>query len=146
MNVTILERRTLLQPDSTAFVADPDLLRVLQARSTTIVCDTDRLLFNQDEPAVGVFILREGGATLAMHTFNGRPIFSIEALPGSLLGLPAVIGDRPYSLTAIAHAGAKVSYVGRSDLFDIMEDDPLLSMKMLEILAAEVRTARRALH
>jgi CRP-like cAMP-binding protein len=145
MNVTLSEERTLLQPASSAFLADPDLLRVLETRSTPMVCATDRLLFNQDDPASGIYIVREGGATLAMHSFDGQQIFSIEVPPGSLLGLPAVISDQPYSLTAIAHAGAKVNFLGRSDFFAIMQVDPLLSLKMLRVLAAEVRTARESL-
>jgi CRP-like cAMP-binding protein len=146
MNVTFLEGGTHLQPDSSAFVADPDLLRVLETRATPVLCRTEKLLFNQDEPPAGIYIIREGGATLAMHSFDGRQIFSIEAPPGSLLGLPALISDQPYSLTAIAHAGAKVSFVGRSDFFAIVQADPLLSMKMLKVLAAEVRTARESLY
>jgi CRP-like cAMP-binding protein len=146
MNMATYERRTLLQPDSSAFVADAALLRVLEARATPVFCGTERLLFNQDEPSVGIYIIREGGATLAMHSFDGRPIFSIEAPPGSLLGLPALISDQPYSLTAIAHAGAKVSFVGRTEFFALMHADPLLSLKMLKVLAAEVRTAREALN
>jgi len=145
MNETLLERRTLLQPDSSAFVADPDLLRVLETRATPVFCRTERLLFNQDEPVAGVYIIRDGGATLTMHSFDGRPIFSIEAPPGSLLGLPALISDQPYSLTAIAHAGAKVSFVGRTEFLALMQADPTLSLKMLKVLAAEVRTARQAL-
>lgn len=145
MNETLLEGRTLLHPDSSAFVADPDLLRVLETRATPVFCRTERLLFNQDEPVAGIYIIREGAATLAMHSFDGRHIFSIEAPPGSLLGLPALISDQPYSLTAVAHAGAKVDFVGRSEFFALMQADPLLSLKMIKVLAAEVRTARQAL-
>jgi CRP-like cAMP-binding protein len=145
MNETLLERRTLLQPDSSAFVGDPDLLRALETRATPVFCRTERLLFNQDEPAAGIYIIREGGAKLTMHSFDGRSIFSIEAPPGSLLGLPALISDQPYSLTAIAHAGAKVDFVGRSEFFALMHADPTMSLKMLKVLAAEVRTARQAI-
>jgi CRP-like cAMP-binding protein len=145
LTVSTLEGRVLVQPDSSAFVADPDLLRVLTTRSTPLVCKTDRLLFNQDDPAVGVYIVHQGAATLAMYSFDGRPIFSVQAMPGSLLGLPALMSDQPYSLTAIAHAGAKISFVGRSEFFALMKADPSLSMKMLPVLAAEARTARQAL-
>jgi CRP-like cAMP-binding protein len=140
-----LEGRTRVQPDSSAFVADPDLLRILETRSIEVACYTERLLFSQDDPAAGVYILLEGSATLAMQSLDGRPIFSVEALPGSLLGAPALIGEQPYSLTAIAHAGAKVGFVARSDFFALMNEQPLLSMKVLHVLAAEVRTARQAL-
>lgn len=145
MVITHQEERLSVQPDSSAFVADPELIRVLQARSTPLICENDRLLFSQDEPASGVYIVHRGAATLTMNAKNGTCIFSIPALPGSLLGLPALISDQPYSLTAVAHAGANVSFVSRADFFALVEADPLLSLKMLQVLAAEVRTARQAL-
>jgi CRP-like cAMP-binding protein len=145
MLATIHEERITVQPDSSAFVADPELIRTLETRSTPLVCETERLLFNQDDPAFGVFIVQEGGVTLTMNARDGARIFTIPALPGSLLGLPALISDQPYSLTAIAHSGAKVSFVSRSDFFALVQADPQLSLKMLQVLAAEVRTARQAL-
>jgi CRP/FNR family transcriptional regulator, cyclic AMP receptor protein len=145
MPVSTPEEGYLVQPDSSAFVADPELIRVLVARATPLVFDADRTLFNQDDPPAGVYIVHEGGATLTMTANDGRIIFSIPAMPGSLLGLPALISDRPYSLTAVAHQGARVSFIGRDDFFALMQADPLLSVKMLQVLAAEVRTARQAL-
>jgi CRP-like cAMP-binding protein len=145
MQLLTSEKGYLVQPDASAFVADPELIRVLESRATPLIFDSDRLLFGQDEPAVGVYILHEGAATLTMKAKDASIIFSIPAMPGSLLGLPALVGGQPYSLTAIAHAGARVSFVGRADFFALVQADPLLSLKMLHVLAAEVRTARQAL-
>jgi CRP-like cAMP-binding protein len=135
-----------VQLDSSAFVADPELTRALQERSTPVRCDTDHLLFRQDDRPTGVFILLQGAATLTMKSFDGRDIFSLQPEPGSLLGLPAVVSDHPYSLSAVARAGAQVSFVTRADFFAVMEAHPALCLKMLQVLAAEVRTARRALY
>ncbi|MGB7264909.1 MAG: cyclic nucleotide-binding domain-containing protein [Terracidiphilus sp.] len=135
-----------MQLDSSAFVADPELIGALQQHSTPVLCETDRLLFRQDDPADGVYILYQGVVTVTMSAHDGRQIFSIQLAPGSLLGLPALVSDQPYSLTAIAGAGAQVSFVGRADFFAIMQAAPLLSLKMLQVLAAEVRTARQALY
>lgn len=134
-----------MQPDSSAFVADPALLQALQEHSTPVPCDTDRLLFQQDAAADGVYILHEGQGRLIMNAHDGRPIFSIDAMPGSVLGLPALVSDQPYSLSAIARAGAHVSFVSRTEFFALMHAQPALSLKMLQVLAAEVRTARQAL-
>ena len=139
-----MERETL-QVDSSSFIADPELIRALQEHSTPVPCETDRLLFHQDDPATGVFILHQGAATLTMYAQDQQTIFSIKALPGSLLGLPALVSDRPYSLEAIAQSGAQVSFVSRTDFFAIMQAQPALALKMLQVLAAEVRTARQAL-
>jgi CRP-like cAMP-binding protein len=134
-----------VQVDSSAFVADPHLIQALESRATTVVCETDRILFKQDEPASGVYILLVGTAALTMNAFDGRTIFSVEATPGSLLGLPGVVSERPYSLTATARAGAKVSFVSKEDFTALMKSEPLLSLQILQVLAAEVRTARKAL-
>ena len=134
-----------MQPDSSAFVADPELLQSLQEHSTPVPCDTDRLLFQQDAPADGVYILHDGQGRLVMNAHDGRTIFSIEAMPGSVLGLPALVSGQAYSLSAIARAGARVSFVSRADFFALMHSQPALSLKMLQVLAAEVRTARKAL-
>lgn len=134
-----------MPPDSSAFVADPELLQALQERSTPVPCETDRLLFQQDAPADGVYLLQQGAVKLTMNSHDGRTIFSIQAMPGSVLGLPALVSDQPYSLSAIARAEAQVSFVSRADFFAIMNAHPALSLKILQVLAAEVRTARKAL-
>jgi CRP-like cAMP-binding protein len=64
---------------------------------------------------------------------------------GSLLGLPGLISGEPYTLTAIARNGARVSFVSRDDFTSLMQTNPLMALKMLEVLAAEVRSARHAL-
>jgi CRP-like cAMP-binding protein len=140
-----VHERLHMDLDSTAFVADPELIRALDARSTPVLCDTDRLLFQQDEPSVGVYILHQGEATLSMDGPAGRQLFAVHVGPGSLLGLPALIGNQPYSLSAVGHAGARVGFVSRADFNALVQADPLLSLKILQVLAAEVRTARRAL-
>ena len=146
MKSSFSQERSLVQLDPTAFLADSELIRALSEHATPIVCDTDRILFHQDDPASGLFILHEGEATLSMASNRGAPILSIEAKSGSLLGLPGLVGNQPYSLTAVAHAGARVSFLGRSEFTALMESRPPLAFKILQVLAAEVRSARHALY
>jgi CRP-like cAMP-binding protein len=77
---------------------------------------------------------------------DGHSLFAAQAQQGSILGLPGVISNEPYTLSATAGAGAQISFVSRDDLTALMQADPLLSLKMLEVLAAEVRSARKALY
>jgi len=135
-----------LQLDPDAFLADPDLLRVLSERSTPVPCKTDGVLFRQDEPSVGIFILHEGAVTLSIMSQDGHSLFAAQAKPGSILGLPGAISNQPYTLSATAHAGARVSFLGNADLSALMHTDPALSLKMLKVLAAEVRSARQAIY
>ncbi len=135
-----------VQLDPNAFVADPNLIRVLGERATAVPCRSDGVLFRQDEPSTGVFILHDGVVTLSMMSQDGHSLFAVQAKPGSILGLPGAISNQPYTLSATARAGAKVSFVSNADLAASMHSDPALSLKMLEVLAAEVRSARRALY
>ncbi len=70
---------------------------------------------------------------------------SIPVAPGSLLGLPALIGNQPYSLTAKALKGAELCFVSREEFSRLMLNEPHLSLCILRVLAAEVRTARFAI-
>jgi CRP/FNR family transcriptional regulator len=135
-----------LQLDPAAFVADAELLRALGSRSSSVPCDSDGILFRQDEPSVGVFILHDGTVTLSMMSQDGHSLFAAQAKPGSILGLPGAISNQPYTLSATARAGAKVSFVSSADLTGLMHSNPALSLKMLEVLAAEVRSARKSIY
>ena len=134
-----------VQFDPLAFVADPELVSALEERATPIPCDSDRVLFRQGEPAVGLYIIRKGKATLMMCA-AGNEIMKMETGSGSLLGLPASIGNQPYSLTAQAHQGAQVKFISRDDFNALMHSDSDLAFKILQVLANEVRSARFALY
>ncbi|HEY1766818.1 MAG TPA: cyclic nucleotide-binding domain-containing protein [Terracidiphilus sp.] len=136
--------------DPCAFIADPELLRALAERSAPVVCDAERVLFSQGEAPRGLYILQKGFVTLTMAARapglrGAEPAFSILSMPGSLLGLPGVAGNQPYTLTATAHAGAQVRFITRGDFGVLMQAEPAISLKILQVLAAEVRSARRAI-
>jgi CRP-like cAMP-binding protein len=135
----------LLKLDPSAFLANPELIAALEKRSTAISCNGERVLFHQGDAPAGVYILHHGEVTLTLESAGGKPILSSQAGAGSLLGLPGLVGNEPYTLTAIAGTGAEVSFVSRDQFTALMQSDPLLSLKILQVLAAEVRSARKAI-
>jgi CRP/FNR family transcriptional regulator len=137
--------RSTLNLESSAFVAEQDLIDALEHRSTRIVCNEDRKLFTQGESPAGLYILRRGKATLTMQSATGATIMSVTAFPGSLLGLPALVGNEPYTLTAMAHKGAELGFVTREDFSSLILTEPSMAVRVLRVLAAEVRTARHAI-
>ena len=131
--------------DSSSFVAEKELIEALEKRSSSVVCAEQRLLFAQGADPKGLYILRSGRATLSMESPTGTVLLSISLHPGSLLGLPALIGNEPYTLTATAEAGAELAFVTREDFNSLMISDPTIAVRVLRVLAAEVRTARHAI-
>ncbi len=64
----------------------------------------------------------------------GETIPCLHVGAGSLLGLPAIVGNEPYSLTAIARKGSKVSVMNRRDFEDVVRSRPSLYPKVLQVL------------
>jgi CRP-like cAMP-binding protein len=131
--------------DSSSFIAEKELIEALEKRSSTVVCSESRSLFVQGGTPAGLYILRKGSASLTMESPTGGSLMSITLHPGSLLGLPALIGNEPYTLTAIAEKDAELGFVTREDFNSLMISDPSLSIRVLRVLAAEVRSARHAI-
>jgi len=145
MKASSPQGRPFAQIDPSSFVADPELVRAIERHAVRVPCEADRILFQQDDPAEGAYIVYKGSVTLTMTAQDGRPLFAVQTVPGSVVGLPGAISNRPYSLSAKALAGAEISFISCADLNALMHAEPLLSLKMLELLAAEVRAARKAL-
>lgn len=126
------------------FVADRALVQTLE-RSQPILCIKGCTLFKQGGNPTGPYILKSGEANLIMESIAGTAVMCVHAEAGSVLGLPGVIANEPYTMTALVHGGSEVRFVTPSDFEDMMREEPPLYPKVLEVLAAEVRAARRAL-
>jgi CRP-like cAMP-binding protein len=132
--------------DSTEFIADAGLIAELEKRSELVRFRGGSLiLFHQGDPPGCVYILRRGTVRLTMRSETGQVVFRIQVGPGSLLGLPAVISNKPCTLTAEALEHSEVSVVCREDFADMIRTNPEMSFKALQVLAAEVRSMRHAL-
>jgi hypothetical protein len=56
--------------------------------------------------------------------------------------LPAIAANELHCLSALAFTGSEVSFVARRDFEEMMQAEPWLFPKVLEIVAEEVRSAR----
>ncbi len=74
--------------DSSAFIADQELVEALKKRSTPVHCEEDCVLFTQGEPSGGLYIVHAGRVMMTMRSSTGELLMSITAAPNSLLGLP----------------------------------------------------------
>lgn len=134
-----------MQLDPSAFIADQELIQALQTYAMKISCGGDCILFRQGDAPAGLYIINKGEVILTMSSLAGESVLSIQVPPGSVLGLPGLIGNEPYTMTAIANCGAEISFVPRNDVLALMQTNPILSLKLLPVLAAEVRSARQAM-
>ncbi len=136
---------SIVNLDPSAFVADPSLIEALEKQAVSVPCAEDRVLFRQGDAPAGLHILKSGRAVLTMASATRDDVLSFNAGAGSLLGLPGLIGNEPYTLTAVAQAGAQICFLTRESFTALMGADPMMAFKVLQVLAAEVRSARSAI-
>ena len=124
--------------------ADDDLIATLVKRSTPVECDASGVLFRQGEIPEGIHLLESGEAVLTMVSHTGETVLCLHVGPGSLLGLPALLADEPYTLTAQLRQGSRARLIPRKDFNELIKRDAASCRKVLTLVAAEVGAARRA--
>lgn len=104
------------------------------------------ILFAQGDEPSGVYLVCSGKVRLFIRNpVTGAITFDRHVEPGSMLGLPAVFGDKPYSMTAEVMEGGEVAFVPRPQFLQMMQSDGQLCMRCLQLLSDEVRVARTAI-
>lgn len=131
-----------MNPNQSPFAADPILFEALEGQAVPVPCAEDRLLFRQGEDCSGLYLLRSGGAVLEIHSVAGVCVVSFHAPAGSLLGLPAVLANQPYSATATAFKGSIIGLISRYEFLKLMDSAPTLYPRALRVLASQIQSAR----
>lgn len=104
------------------------------------------VLFVQGDSASGVYVVCSGKVRLFIRNpITAEVTFDRIVEPGSLLGLPAVFGDKPYSMSAEMVQEGEVGFISRERFLESMQKDGRLCMRCLQLLSEEVRVARGAI-
>lgn len=99
-------------------------------------------LFKQGEEPHDVYLLRSGKAELTATTVDGSLRYKTIAPPGSILGLPAMFANLPYSMTATVVEDADIVAVPRGPLLDRARRDGDFATRILRLLGEEVQVVR----
>ena len=128
-----------------AFHAHPDLRDALEELATTVAKKNGTVLFRQGQKAKGVYLLRTGSAVLTVQASGEGMAVPRTVGPGSVLGLPGVLSNKPYSLTARATQPCELGFVKAERLIELVRQNPNLGLQVLQLLSEEVRAARGAI-
>lgn len=122
----------------------PDVRNVLETMASSITRPKNNVLFQQGDPPAGVYVIRKGSVRMTVNAGESE-ILMRTAQPGSVLGLPGVLSDKPYSLTACTATACELGFVKRDDLIGLIRQSPSLGLQVLQLLSEEVRAARNAM-
>jgi len=139
------EEALAMNSESSPFRADRPLFGAIANLTRPVPYPEGTVLFRQGSECFGLFVLRSGLVVLEMACENGEVCASFVADDRSLLGLSALLSGERYSLSALARRDSVVGFVKRDDFLARMSSNPTLSLKALQVMAAETRAARAAL-
>lgn len=101
-----------------------------------------QIIFHEDAPCQGFYIMRSGRAKLIKSTSAGRQVILKLVNPGGFIGEHAVFENISYAFTAEAMEDSEICFINKEDFFEILKGKPEIALKIMSILSGELRAAR----
>jgi len=109
-------------------------------KSSSVYPDGAMLFLEQQAPH-GVFVLCQGEVKLSISSSEGKTLILRIAKPGEILGLTAVLGNRPYEVTAETLHPSQIAFVRRDDFVRFLSVFPEAMQGLVRQLSANYRGA-----
>ena len=118
-----------------------DALQAFDAIKTVSLFPRGAMLFTEDRPPKGIFVLCDGRAKLSICSENGKRLMLRIAGPGEVLGLSATLSGQPYELTAETIDASQVVFIKRKDLLRFLREHPTACMQVVNMLSGDLHIA-----
>lgn len=99
------------------------------------------VLFVEQEPPRGVFILCKGRVKLSINSSDGKTVILRIAEPGEVLGLHAVVSGQPYQASAETLEPCEVNFVRQDDFLRFLRENPEASLRAAQQLSQNYHIA-----
>jgi len=121
-------------------LAVPAAQRLNEIKSTAVY-PKGAMLFIEGQMARGVFVLCSGKVKLSTTSREGKTIITKISEAGDVLGLNAVISNRPYEVTAEMMEPGQANFIPKDSLQLMLKDFPEASMRVAQQLSRNYYTA-----
>lgn len=128
----------------TTLPSTDDVRTVLETMGSPLSQPKGAVLFQQGDAPIGVYVIRKGAVRMTVHA-GGSEVVMRVAHPGAVIGLPGVLGNKPYSLTAVTLQATDLAFVPAEKLIESIRGNPILGLQVLQLLSEDVRNARGAI-
>jgi len=108
---------------------------------STAVYPKGAMLFIEGQQPRGVFVLCAGKAKLSTSSRDGKTIITKISEDGDVLGLNAVVSNRPYEVTAEMMEPGQANFIARDSLMHLMQDYPEVAVRIAQQLSRNYYTA-----
>ncbi len=108
---------------------------------STAVYPKGTMLFIEGQQPRGVFVLCVGKAKLSTSSREGKTIITKISDSGDVLGLNAVVSNRPYEVTAEMMEPGQANFIPRDSLLQFLKDYPEVALRVAQQLSRNYFTA-----
>lgn len=119
------------------YTATPDLFAALEERCERTRKARSTILFRRGEQAIGMFLVIRGTVGLDFGVDSSMGLANTYG-PGALVGLPATLTKRNYSMTATVTQDAELGFLSTEALTSLLREQPGFCRELLEILGAKL--------
>jgi CRP/FNR family transcriptional regulator len=119
----------------------PAAVKDLNEVKSTAVYPKSAMLFIEGQRARGVFVLCTGRAKLSTGSKEGKTIITKLAEAGDVLGLNAIISNRPYEVTAEMVEPGQANFIARDSFLRFLRDHGEVAVRVAEQLSSNYYTA-----
>jgi len=109
--------------------------------TATAVYPKGATLFTEGQRPCGVFVLCAGKAKLSISSQEGKTIITNISERGDVLGLNAVVSNRPYEVTAEMMEPGQANFIPRDSFLRLLKDDSEIGMHVAVELSRSYYTA-----
>jgi CRP/FNR family transcriptional regulator len=118
-------------------------LDAFRACGTSALYKPRQVIFHEDSPATGLYILCHGAVKLYQSDRFGHQHTLDIAAPGDVLGELPVDAGASYSTSAEALTDSQLCYLPRQRLVEFIQAYPMVGVRLLEAFSKSVCVARR---
>jgi CRP-like cAMP-binding protein len=120
----------------------PDLLNAFEQHCIKVHKPKSTVLFRRGRKSFGMFVLFSGEVTLDFENEGTRTIDHTYG-PGALLGLPATLTKRAYTMTAIVAEDAELGFIPYRTLESLLRDRSDICQLVLLLLSERISESQR---
>lgn len=113
----------------------PNVLKSFDAITSAATYPKGAVLFVEDQPARGVFVICSGRVKISSSSAGGKVMIVRVVEAGELVGLPGTISGRPYGATAEVMEPAQVSFIKRDAFLQFLRQHGEAAVKVAQLLA-----------
>lgn len=108
---------------------------------STAIYPKGAMLFIEGQQPRGVFFLCTGKTKLSTSSREGRTIITKLSEAGDVLGLNAVVSNRPYEVTAEMMEPGQANFIPRESLLQFLKEYGEVALRVAELLSRNYYTA-----